>query len=91
MRGKKYYANNSSDLFSSEKKDDTFIEVPSKWLEHNYSELFIDSDNMKYKVRIITHVMNVGSAEEALKYKTGTVMQITSLSDNTSYHFDLNG
>ena len=78
-------------FFSVEKTDNTVIEVPLKWVGHLYSELFIDSDNMKYKVRIITHVMDDGSTEEAVKYKTGTVMQITSLSDNKSYHLDLNG
>lgn len=88
-----------SDLFSSEKKDDTFIEVPSKWLGHNYSELFIDSDNKKYKVSIKTnqiesiktYLMDDNPMKETVRYKTGTVMEITSLSDNTSYHLGLNG
>jgi len=78
-------------FFSVEKTDNTVIEVPLKWVGHLYSELFIDSDNMKYKVRIKTHVMDDGSIEKTVQYKTGTVMLITSLDDNKSYLLDLNG
>ncbi len=81
----------SCGLFNRENFVNTVIEVPKKWLEHLYSESFIDSDNMKYKVRIKTHVMDDGSTEEAVQYKTGTVMQITRLDDNKSYLLHLNG
>ena len=47
---------------------------------------------MKYKVRIKTHVMDDGSIEKTVQYKTGTVIQITSLDDgNKFYYSDLNG